>query len=254
MLSVFEIYVGLCLFAWLGADWLIHHPPPRKYGSLPGEVKLMTSDGVAISAVWLPNPKATFTILFSHGNAEDLGHDLPFLRELCGAGFNVFGYDYRGYGHSEGRPSEKGLYRDIEAAYDHLIGSLKIPPDHILVLGRSLGSGPSTYLVSTKPAGGLILESAFTSAFRVVIPFPFFPFDQFPNLKRLPQVRCPILVIHGTSDTIINIKHGRKLHESYQGPKQSFWAEGADHNDLSYVAADEYLKALQNFSKILPST
>ena len=249
MLSLIEIYVGVTIGVWLLADKIIHHPPSRRYGPLPGEVRLQTSDGLKLCAVWMPNPKATHTLLFSHGNAEDLGHDLPFLRELGGAGFNVFGYDYRGYGRSEGKPNEKGLYRDIDAAYKHLVEKLKVRPEQIIVLGRSLGSGPSTWLASRQPVGGVVFESAFTSAFRVVIPFPLFPFDQFPNLKWLPQVRCPILVIHGTSDTIISMKHGKRLYEAYQGPKESWWVEGADHNDLFDVAGDAYLKRLQDFSK-----
>lgn len=252
VITVIAIYLVLMVLAWLFADAIIHHPPAHRFGPLPGEVTLTTFDGVKISAVWLPNPKATHTILFGHGNAEDLGYDLPYLRELGDAGFNVLGYDYRGYGHSEGCPSEKGLCRDIEAAYAYLSGPLGIPPDRIILLGRSLGSGPSTYLAATKPVGGLILESAFTSAFRVAIPFPFFPFDQFPNRKRLAQVRCPLLVIHGTRDTIISIHHGRKLYETYGGPKRCLWVEGADHNDLFPTDPEKYRQTIQEFGNSLP--
>ena len=247
MFSILEIYLLLSIAAWFVADRIIHHPPVRKYESLTGEVTLTASDGVQLSAVWIPNSKATCTILLSHGNAEDIGFDLPFLQELSQAGFNVFAYDYRGYGHSQGKPSEKGLYRDIEAAYNYLIGPLKVLPEHILVLGRSLGSGPSAYLAGIKPVGGLVLESAFTSIFRTVIPFPFFPFDQFPNLKRLSKIKCPILVIHGTKDTIVSIQHGKKLYDSYQGAKQCFWVEGADHNDLYLVADSAYLQRILAF-------
>ena len=201
----------------------------------------------------VPNKSRPY-LPFSHGNAEDLGFDLPYLRELWNAGFNVLAYDYRGYGRSDVKPSEKGLYRDIEAAYAHLTGPLGIPPEKIIVLGRSLGSGPSVHLAATRPVGGLILESAFISAFRVVIPFPFFPFDQFPNLKRLPQVKCPLLVIHGTQDEVIATRHGRKLYESYHGPKQCFWVEGAGHNDLFPIADEAYLRALRNFSNELDSS
>ncbi len=249
MFSAIEIYLILLVFAWFFADWIIHHPPARNSNPLLGEISLTTSDGIRLSAVWLPNPKATCTILFSHGNAEDLRRDLPYLQELRNAGFNVFGYDYRGYGRSEGKPSEHGLYRDIEAAYDYLVGPLRIAPARILVHGRSIGSGPSVYLVTKKPAAGLILESAFTSAFRVPIPFRLFPFDQFPNLKRLSQIYCPILFIHGTRDSIIPIRHGKKLYESYRGPKEFLWVEGADHNDLFATDPDGYLQAIRDFAQ-----
>ncbi len=247
MISILEIYLLLAVVAWFIADTIIHHPPSRKYEPLPSEVFLTASDGTKLSAVWIPNPQATCTILFSHGNAEDLGFDLPFLQELSESGFNVLGYDYRGYGHSLGKPSEKGLYRDIEAAYNYLTGPLKVLPEYILVLGRSLGSGPAAYLAEVKPVGGLILESAFTSAFRTVIPFPLFPFDQFPNLKRLSKIKCPILVIHGTRDTIVPIRHGKKLCNAYQGPKQYFWVEGAGHNDLYLVADNAYPQRILAF-------
>lgn len=251
VLTAVEVYLALLVAAWFFADWMVHHPPSRKYGPLPGEVALTSADGVKISAVWLPRPGVAHTILFSHGNAEDLGYDLPFLYELRGAGFQVFGYDYRGYGRSAGHPTEQGLYRDIEAAYTHLTGPLGIAPEHIIVLGRSVGSGPAAYLASVKPVGGLILESAFTSAFRVVIPFPLFPFDQFPNRKRLASIRCPILFIHGTSDEVIAFAHGQKLYETYEGPKQHWWVEGAGHNDLQSVAGEAYFDTLRRFGETM---
>jgi fermentation-respiration switch protein FrsA (DUF1100 family) len=253
MISILEIYVALLIFAWFFADRIIHHPPAHQYPPLEGEISISASDGIRISAVWLPNPHATHTILYSHGNGEDLYCDLPFLREYRDAGFNVLGYDYRGYGHSEGKPSEAGLYRDIEAAYAHLIGPLKIAPGQIIVMGHSLGGGPSAHLAATRPVGGLILESTFTSAFLAGIPFKLFPFDQFPSRKRLEQIRCPLFVIHGTLDNVISIRHGRKLFAAYTGPKRYWWVEGAGHNDLFEIAQAEYLKKLQEFARSLPT-
>jgi abhydrolase domain-containing protein 17 len=251
MLSLIEIYILLCISGWFIADFLIHHPPSRKYGPLSKEISITTSDNIKLSAVWLTHPKATHTLLFSHGNGEDLEHDLPFISVLKNMGFNVLAYDYRGYGRSEGKPTEKGLYRDILAAYDYLVENQKIPSNRIIVLGRSLGSGPSTYLASEKKVGGLILESGFTSAFRVAVPFPLFPFDQFPNLKRFPKVQCPLLVIHGDKDTVIPISHGKKLYNQFQGAKSCLWVEGADHNDLFPTSPDLYLQAISTFAQQL---
>ncbi len=250
MFSILEIYLAVVVIAWLFANRLAHHPPSPRYGTLPGEVALTASDGIRLVAIWLPNKRATATILFSHGNAEDLSHDLPYLRELWGAGFNVLAYDYRGYGRSEGHPTEKGLCRDIEAAYQHLTGDLGIPPSRILVLGRSIGGGPSTWLAITHPVGGLILESAFTSAARVLAPFPILPFDQFPNLERIPRVRCPVLVMHGTADTLVPVSHGRKLFAAVRGKKSALWVEGATHNDVFPTAPELYLQTLRNFSEM----
>ncbi|MDD2708488.1 MAG: alpha/beta hydrolase [Verrucomicrobiae bacterium] len=252
LLSLAEIYLGLLVFAWFFADLLIHHPPTQKYGALAGEVTFTAKDGTKLCGAWIPQKKASLTILFSHGNAEHMGNDMPFLRELWSAGFNVFAYDYRGYGHSEGKPTEKGLYQDVDAAYKHLTQNLRIPPENILVMGRSLGSGPSTWLAAHEPVGGLVVESGFTSAFRVPIPFPLFPFDQFPNLKRLDQIRCPLLVIHGMQDEVIPNSHGKKLFSSYQGPKKAWWVETAGHNDIFSTNPDEYLRQLREFAKEIP--
>ncbi len=249
LLSLFEIYIALFLFAWFFADILIHHPPHHTFPPLPGEITLTTSDNILISAVWIPNPKATQTILFSHGNGEDLDHDYPFLQELWASGFNVFAYDYRGYGHSKGKPKEHGLYCDMDAAYTYLTQQLHVSPSHIIVLGRSLGSGPSTYLASTQPVGGLILESGFTSAFRTAIPFPLLPFDQFPNLKRIPHIKCPVLVMHGTSDVVVPFSHGKKLFAAAPERKQSAWIEGAGHNDIFSNDPENYLSIIKTFVK-----
>ncbi len=248
--SILEIYLAVLILAWFFADRLAHHPPPGKYGPLPGEIRLTTSDGIPLVAVWMPQKKAASTILLSHGNAEDLARLLPYLDELRGAGFQVLAYDYRGYGRSAGHPTEAGLYHDIEAAYRYLTDALHLPPSQILVLGRSLGSGPSTWLAATHPVGGLILESAFTSAFRVALPIPLFPFDQFPNLQRMPKIHCPVLVIHGTDDTLIPMAHGQKLYAAIRGKKSALWVKGATHNDVFATDPELYLQTLRNFSEM----
>jgi abhydrolase domain-containing protein 17 len=249
MISIVEIYILLSLSTLLIANWMIHHPPARKYGAFDGEASLTTSDGVKLSAFWYPCPNATHTILFSHGNGEDLLALLPHLREFQRAGFNVFAYDYRGYGRSEGKPNEKGLYRDIEAAYAHLTGPLGIPSSKIIVLGRSLGSGPATYLASIKPVHGLFLESPYTSIYSVLVPFPLMGFDQFRNQKRLSKMDLPIFVLHGLQDEVISVSHGKKIYESYKGPKQCYWVEGAGHNNLIYTCGQNYFEHLKEFSK-----
>ncbi|MCC7517655.1 MAG: alpha/beta hydrolase [Verrucomicrobiae bacterium] len=248
MVSLISIYVMLGLALWWIGDRLAHHPPRGGAKPLPGEITLVASDGVPLSAVWLPRPDARVALLLSHGNAEDLDHLFPFLRELQEAGFAVFAYDYRGYGRSKGRPTEKGVERDLEAAWRHLTGPLGIPPSRVMLLGRSLGSGPTCWLAAREKPGGVILESAFTSGQRVLFPFPLFPFDQFPNLRRIPEFSCPVLLVHGVADTIIPIHHGRALFAAAREPKFRLWIEGAGHNDLFGVAPELYLKTLQDFA------
>ncbi|MBD2463795.1 alpha/beta hydrolase [Oscillatoria sp. FACHB-1407] len=245
--SLLLIYLILCLYIWFTADRKIFLPPAATYSQMSGLVTLQTSDQVSITALYLPNPQATHTLLYSHGNAEDLGIIRPILEQLRQTGLSVLAYDYQGYGTSQGRPSEQGSYRDIEAAYRYLRETLGIPSDRIVIHGRSVGGGPSVYLASQQAIAGLILESTFTSAFRVVLPFNLFPFDKFPNLARLRQVTVPMLVIHGTDDTTIPLWHGETLYAAAPEPKQHWWVEGAGHNDVVLVGGADYGAKVRSF-------
>ncbi|MCU0566703.1 MAG: alpha/beta hydrolase [Oculatellaceae cyanobacterium Prado106] len=245
--SLLIIYACICLYVFFFADQQIFLPPPASYGRSPEILQLETTDRVKIAAVYLPNPAARYTLLYSHGNAEDLGLIRPLLKEMRAAGFAVMAYDYRGYGLSQGRPSEAGSYRDIAAVYQYLRETLRVPSEQIVVVGRSLGGAISTHLVAQQPVAGLVLESTFTKAFRVILPFPIFPFEKFPSIDRLKSIRCPLLMIHGTDDRTIPLWHGQALYDAAAEPKQFWWVEGADHNDLTLVAGAEYFQKLREF-------
>jgi abhydrolase domain-containing protein 17 len=242
------LYLSLALYAWFLSDHQIFLPQSASYKDSPKILKLRSTKGNMISALYLPNPSAKFTLLVSHGNAEDLGDDRDWLEELRRAGFSVFAYDYQGYGTSQGKPSEKGAYDDENAAYDYLTVNLRIPPDHLVVLGRSVGSGPAVRLAARRPVAALILQSPFLSAFRVLTQVPILPFDKFSNYKEIGRVQSPLLIIHGTEDSVIPIWHGRKLFELANQPKQFLAIQGADHNDLDMVAGPRYAQALQAFA------
>ena len=248
LLLPIALYLALLTYAWLFSEGAIFLPHPSSYRDSPAILKLATRGGQSISALYLPNPQARYTLLVSHGNAEDLGDDRYWLEDLRRAGFGVFAFDYEGYGTSQGRPSEQGAYEDEEAAYDYLVGRLGVRPDRIIIFGRSVGSGPAVYLASRKPAAALILQSPFLSAFRVLTRVPLLPFDRFPNYKRIGHVRCPVLVIHGPNDNVIPFWHGEKLYELANDPKQHYWVQGADHNDLDAVAGPSYGEALKAFA------
>jgi abhydrolase domain-containing protein 17 len=245
-------YLTLAGYAYFFSDRQIFLPQYAENSPLPQPpIELMTRDQEKITAVHLPNPKAKYTILYSHGNGETLGDIYPKLLKLRDLGFSVFAYDYRGYGLSQGKPSVDKAYRDIDAAYEYVINTLKIPADRIIVFGRSVGSGPSVYLASRQASAGLILESAFTSTFRVVVPVKILPFDKFPNQERLPKVKVPILIIHGTEDEVIPFSHGQALYQTASQPKTFLTIEGAGHNDVTLVGADRYFNALRNFANAL---
>jgi hypothetical protein len=245
------LYGMLGIWVYFGADALIFQPPPASYQDSSAILKLKSQTGATISAVYLPNPSSRYTLLFSHGNAEDLGQLVPLFQVLQNQGFAVFAYDYQGYGTSQGRPSEQNTYQDIEAAYTYLTQTLKMPADRIIAHGRSVGSGPTVKLAAQHPLAGVILESAFISTFRVVIPWPLFPFDKFPNLAKIQHLRSPLLVIHGTADQVVPFWHGQTLYQQSPEPKQHFWVEGAGHNDLIAVAGDRYFQTLQVFAQQL---
>ncbi len=249
--SLLFIYTFFALYVFFRADSMIFLPQPASYENARDLLKLPVTPTEQISALYLPNPQAKYTLLYIHGNAEDLGDIRPLLDRLHGWGFSVFAYDYRGYGTSDGNPSERNAYQDADAAYAYLTQQLKIPPEQIIVYGRSVGGGSAVDLATRHPVSGLILESTFTSAFRVVVPFPILPFDKFSNLDKLRKVHCPVLVMHGQADQTIPIQHGQRLYEAAREPKMSLWVAEAGHNDLDRVAGERYQRTLIAFQRLV---
>jgi fermentation-respiration switch protein FrsA (DUF1100 family) len=245
------LYLAFAAFAWLASDRMIFQPPrPSSYrpGELP--IVMVPTQGGSVATLYLPNSNASVTLLYAHGNAEDIGHAAPMLEELRRSGFAVLAFDYRGYGASTGGPpSAHGATRDMEAVYHHAVRTLGVAPSRLVLYGRSVGSGPATDLAARVPVGGLVLESAFVSTFRVLTRVPLLPFDRFPNLRHLRQVRCPVLVIHGTADEVIPVSHGRRLYAIAREPKEALWVEGAHHNDVPLVGGARYWATLAAFGR-----
>jgi hypothetical protein len=235
------------------ADRIIFQPPPVGYGDTAEITKLTTADGAKISAIYLPNTNSEYTIIYSHGNAEDLGTVSHKLLELHAMGFAVLSYDYHGYGTSEGRPTERAVYQDIDAAYDYLTNELHILPEHIILHGFSLGGAIAADLASRRPVAGLILESTFVSAFRVLTGVPM-PFDKFTTLAKLKEIKCPVLMIHGRADRVIKFWHGEKLYEAANEPKQFVRIDNAGHGDISHVAGEQYREAIKTFVSDIQSS
>jgi fermentation-respiration switch protein FrsA (DUF1100 family) len=237
------IYGTLAVFAYFGSDRLIFQPHPPGYSLGPG-VLTIDAGGVRIAARYLESPGARYTLLVSHGNAEDLGDLTELLARLRDVGVNVLAYDYEGYGASGGSASEARVYADVDAAYTYLTTERGVPPGRIIAYGRSLGGGAAVDLASRRPIGGLILESTFMSIFRVITRVPIFPGDKFQSLAKMPRVRCPVLVMHGKRDALIPIRHGEALLAAAPGPKLSLWVDEAEHADLPFVAGREYEAAI----------
>jgi abhydrolase domain-containing protein 17 len=251
LLVVVGLYLIALVIAAFFSEQMIFQPQRAGYRDNDGILKLTSSDGAKISAIYLANPGATYTILFSHGNAEDIGDDQALLDRIRAAGFAVLAFDYQGYGTSEGKPSERRAYDDEDAAYRFLVETMHIQPNRIIAFGRSVGSGPAADLASRRPVAGLILESAFTSAFRVMTRVSILPFDKFDNLRKIKTVHCPVLIIHGTQDSVINASQGRELFAAANDPKQALWVQGANHNDVAFVGGTRYADSLKEFERLI---
>ena len=210
-------YLTVVLVGVFLSDKLIFQPQRSSYKDSSEILKLQTAGGDKISAMYLANPQAKFTILYSHSNAEDIGDLRPWLEQLRSAGFSVFAYDYAGYGTSEGTPSEKNVYSDAEAAYGYLTGTVHVAPENIISYGRSVGNGASIDLASRQPVGGLIVQSGFTSAFVVLTKVPLVPFDKFRNISKIRHVNCPALVIHGRVDPLVGLSGGEATAKAIPG-------------------------------------
>jgi abhydrolase domain-containing protein 17 len=245
------LYVVVFLFAFFYGDKIIFQPQRATYRDSGQIIKLRSGKEALISAVHLENPEARYTILYHHGNAEDIGLLLPILKEIRDYGFAVLAYDYRGYGTSSGSPSEASAYQDADAAYQYLTQQLRIPPAQIIALGRSLGGAVAVDLASRQPLGGLIIESSFLSAYRVMTQLPLFPLDKFRSAAKLKKINCPVLVIHGTADEVIPFRHGQTLFRLAPEPKQHYWVVGAGHNNLFEVANIQYAITLRKFAALL---
>ncbi len=260
ILAVLYVLVGAALY--LFQSRLIHLPgvpgrelaaTPERLGVAYQDVWLETGDGLAIHGWFVPATEARGTLLFFHGNAGNISHRLDSIRIFHELGLNVLIIDYRGYGQSEGSPSESGLYRDAEAAMAHLIRERETPIEDIILFGRSLGAAVAAQMaIRYQDVGGLILESAFTSVADMAAElYPIFPArllvrHRYDALETLQDVSSPVLVVHSPDDEIVPYAHGRRLYEAAPEPKWFLELRGG-HNDGFLRTGDDYSRGLDDF-------
>ncbi len=246
------LYAGLALLGGMAASKLIFQPRPVSYGEdLPGLRRVSAADGTQLAALHLPNPAARHTLFYFHGNAEDLGDSLPLLRQFQTAGFAVLTFDYRGYGLSAGRAAENNVYADTQTMLVFAQRQLGVKPEEMIVVGRSVGSGPAVELAANSRVAGLVLISPFTSAFRVMTRVKLLPFDHFDNVAKVGRVSCPTLIFHGMADQVIPFAHGEKLFAAMAEPKRHVWIPEVGHNDIFAVAGDQIRREIVSFGKRL---
>jgi fermentation-respiration switch protein FrsA (DUF1100 family) len=244
------LVVLLVLFGLLhlSISAIMFHPPPPSYGWDAPNLINIGSSHQPLAARWMPQTNATHTVLYFHGNAEDLEDVRSTLHLIHSTGVSVFAIDYPGYGCSSGKPTEKSCYATADRAYTYLTTTLQQPASAIIVYGRSIGSGPACYLAEKYPLAGLVLDSGFMSIFRVATRSGILPFDPFPNIARMPHITCPKFFFHGKQDQTIPFYHASELERCARPPKTHYWVEKGDHNDLlDCVGEEHYTTLLRQF-------
>ncbi len=229
---------------------VFYHPNKEHYSDRPEGVEAITvttKDGLQLQAWFLKATEKRPLVVYFHGN----GGNLTVLNEMFALykklDVGVLAIDYRGFGDSPGEPSEEGLYLDGQAAYDEAVRR-GFKPEQIFIHGRSLGGGVATKIARDNACRGLILESTLTSA-QDVARFAKGEqaarlIDGFNSLARMPDLKMPVLVMHGDQDDTIPCEQGQKLHEAY--PNSTYWvAKGGDHNNLK--ENPDYEKQLKSF-------
>ena len=217
------------------------------------DVYLDAPDGIVLHGWFFPAASGGPVILFCHGNAGNISHRLDYIQLLARLGANVFIFDYRGYGKSSGKPSEKGLYIDALCAYDYLVNREKIKPEDIIILGRSLGAAAAIEIASKRDARSLILESGFLSIrhmARHMLIFslisPLIP-QSYNNLEKIKHISMPKLIMHGDRDKIVPFYMGKRLFQEAREPKYFYAVKGAGHNDTFVVGERKYMDVLSEF-------
>jgi fermentation-respiration switch protein FrsA (DUF1100 family) len=254
-LLLFIVYLIIAVLMWFFGDRLVFPAPkPSSYSMDQVSFSVSIGSNYSIACMHLgERDKPKRTVIFSHGNGEDLGNLESFLSYFGSDSTEMIAYDYPGYGLSEGKPSEEGCYEAVEAVFAYVVNQLGRDPAEIIMWGRSLGTGPSLYLASRRKVGGLILETPFLSAFRSATGITMLPWDRFRNVDHTGAVNCSSLVIHGTLDEVVPFRQGREIFRQLPEPKKFFEVVRGKHNDLWEVGGSEYRDVLKQFIRSIGS-
>ncbi|MBI3457738.1 MAG: alpha/beta hydrolase [Candidatus Rokubacteria bacterium] len=236
---------------------LIYYPTrrleatPADYGLAFEDVRVTAEDGVHLHGWYVPGARSV-ALLWSHGNAGNISHRLENLHRLHRRlGVAVLLFDYRGYGQSEGTPSEPGTYRDARAFRAWLRRREATDAKRIVYFGRSLGAAVAAALAVDDPPAALILETPFTSVramANATLPGAGYLLrTRYDTLARIAEVRVPVLVLHGDADEVVPFRQGRAVFEAAREPKVFFTITGARHNDTYLVGGAAYWEAWERF-------
>ena len=261
-------YIGFAIALYFGQSNLVYMPSqtltetPANIGLKFEDIQITAKDNVNLDAWFVPakdnDQIGKGVILFCHGNGGNIGNRVSYLPIFRDLGLSTFLFDYRGYGKSEGKPTEAGTYADVEAAWQYLTQERKISPKKIIIYGESLGGAIAAYIAQLTSqdlknnAGGLVLASTFTSiSDRASELYPFLPIRflsrfSYNSLERLPSIKIPILIIHSTEDEIIPFHHSDRNFQAAHQPKRLVKLRG-DHNDGFLDSLETYRNGLNEF-------
>jgi hypothetical protein len=255
------VWLGLFVLFQLFESKLLYAPPraldgsPREYSMLFEETWISTADGLRLCAWWMPGKEGAPVLLEFHGNAENISHGLEMYSAIHGLGWSQLAVDFRGYGKSDGKPSEKGLFLDGEAAYDFL-RRRGVAPGNIFLYGRSLGAAVAFHVAASgRPAAGLVTEGAFLNTHEAardilpwVLPAPLFVENRYDNAETVRRLGAmPKLFIHALHDEVMPVHHSRELFALAAPPKNLAVLPEGGHNDLLFRSREAWLGVVENF-------
>jgi len=209
--------------------------------------------GARLHGWWMEHPKAAGTVLYCHGSSGTIAHRVGVFRQLHQVRVNVLAFDYRGYGRSEGVPSERGLLADVRAAYDYLVGPLGRAPEEILLFGHSLGGAVAIDAALDRQAAGLIVQSSFTDlkdmarALYPKLPLHLITRNGFRSIEKVARLTLPKLFILATDDPTVPASVSRRLYEAAAPPKELFEVKSDGHNDVHLQGGRRYIRRLRKF-------
>lgn len=262
IIIIAAIYILVALAMFIFQSRFIYFPTkeisttPVEIGLSYEDISFATADSLTLSGWFIPSKRNRRTILFCHGNAGNISHRLDSIKLLNELGMNIFIFDYRGYGKSDGGiPDEKGSYRDAEAAWEYLTTVRNIDPRNIIIFGRSLGGAVAAELALKKPAAALVIESSFTSIKDLGAKlYPFLPVRllskyEYNTLEKVKAIESPKLIIHSRNDELVPYEYGRRIFKAAREPKQFLELSGG-HNDGFLMSRDVYKTALDSFFNV----
>jgi len=256
------LYLLVCLLMWAFQRNLQYFPQkavqaPAAYG-VPdfSDLRLKSADGTTIQAWHKLAPAGRPTILYFHGNGGNLAGRAGYFRRLADAGFGVLALSYRGYGASDGSPSEEGFYQDARALIAYAGRDLSLGPDKLIFYGESIGTGVAVQMATEVSLAALILQSPYSSITALAKDnYPWLPAglllkDRFDSLSKIGRVKAPLLLFHGELDRVVPVQYGRQLFAAAAEPKQAIYFSDVGHGDFNQTQLVQSILAFCTAQKI----